>query len=70
MMSEKQGCPEERLGRQFRAILPRYGSTNVIADVGVPLQIVNPTTSFGCGPTDRNSYVFAWTNAVVGRIRV
>ena len=51
-------------------ILPRYGSTNVIADVGVPLQIVNPLTSFGCGPTASNSYVFAWTNAVVGRIRV
>ena len=44
-------------------ILPRYGSTNVIADVGVPLQIVNPLTSFGCGPTASNSYVFAWTNA-------
>ena len=29
---------------------------------------VNPLTSFGCGPTDRNSYVFAWTNAVVGRV--
>ena len=51
-------------------ILPRYGSTNVMADVGVPLQIVNPLTSFGCGPTASNSYVFAWTNAVVGRIRV
>ena len=25
-------------------------------------------TSFGCGPTDRNSYVFAWTNAVIGRV--
>ncbi len=49
-------------------ILPRFGSTNVIADVGVPLQIVNPLTSFGCGPTDRNSYVFAWTNAVIGRV--
>ena len=24
--------------------------------------------SFGCGPTDRNSYVFAWTNAVIGRV--
>ena len=49
-------------------ILPRYGSTDVIADVGVPLQIVNPITSFGCGPTDRNSYIFSWTNGVVGRV--
>ena len=48
-------------------IIPRYGSEEVIASVGVPLQIVNPITSFGCGPTDRNSYIFAWTNAVVGR---
>ena len=29
---------------------------------------VNPLTSFGCGPTDRNSYVFAWTKAVIGRV--
>ena len=49
-------------------VIPRYGSTNVIADVGVPLQIVNPITSFGCGPTDRNSCIFSWTNAVVGRV--
>ena len=49
-------------------IIPRYGSTDVIAGVGVPLQIVNPITSFGCGPTDRNSYIFSWTNAVVGRV--
>ena len=49
-------------------ILPRYGSTNVIADIGVPLQIVNPLTSFGCGTTERNSYVFAWTNAIIGRV--
>jgi len=49
-------------------ILPHYGSTDVIAEVGVPLQIVNPITSFGCGPTDRNSYIFSWTNAVVGRV--
>ena len=38
------------------------------ASLGVPLQIVNPLTSFGCGQTDRNSYVFAWTNAVMGRV--
>ena len=49
-------------------VIPRYGSTDVIADVGVPLQIVNPITSFGCGPTDRNSCIFSWTNAVVGRV--
>ena len=49
-------------------IIPRYGSTDVIADIGVPLQIVNPITSFGCGPTDRNSCIFSWTNAVVGRV--
>ena len=49
-------------------ILPHYGSTDMIAGVGVPLQIVNPVTSFGCGPTDRNSYIFSWTNAVVGRV--
>ena len=49
-------------------IIPYYGSSNVIASVGVPLEIVNPITSFGCGPTDTNSYVFAWTNAVVGRV--
>ena len=49
-------------------VIPRYGSTDVIADVGVPLQFVNPITSFGCGPTDRNSYIFSWTNAVVGRV--
>lgn len=49
-------------------VIPHYGSTNVIADVGVPLQIVNPITSFGCGPTDRNSCIFSWTNAVVGRV--
>ena len=49
-------------------VIPRYGSTEMIADVGVPLQIVNPITSFGCGPTDRNSCIFSWTNAVVGRV--
>ena len=49
-------------------VSPRYGSTDVIASVGVPLEIVNPTTSFGCGSTDRNSYIFSWTNAVVGRV--
>ena len=49
-------------------VIPRYGSTDVIADVGVPLQIVNPITSFGCGPTERNSCIFSWTNAVVGRV--
>ena len=49
-------------------VIPRYGSTDVIASVGVPLEIVNPTTSFGCGSTDRNSYIFSWTNAVVGRV--
>ena len=49
-------------------VLPRYGSTDVIADVGVPLQIVNPITSFGYGPTDHNTYIFSWTNAVVGRV--
>ena len=49
-------------------IIPNYGSTSVIASVGVPLEIVNPITSFGCGPTDTNSYIFAWTNAVVGRV--
>ena len=49
-------------------VIPRYGSTDVIADVGVPLQIVNPITSFGSGPTDRNSCIFSWTNAVVGRV--
>lgn len=48
-------------------IIPRYGSTNVIADVGVPLQVVPAMTAFGCGLSDRNSYIFAWTNAVVGR---
>ncbi len=48
-------------------ILMRHGTTNVVADIGVPLQIVNPITSFGCGASDRNSYIFAWTNAVVGR---
>ena len=48
-------------------VIPCYGSADVIADMGVPLQIVNPITSFGCGATDRNSYVFSWTNAVVGR---
>ncbi len=31
--------------------------------IELPLQIVNPLTSFGCGPTASNSYVFAWTNA-------
>ena len=49
-------------------VIPRYGSTDVIASVGVPLEIVNPTTSFGCGSTDRNSYILSWTNAVVGRV--
>ena len=49
-------------------IIPYYGSSNVIASVGVPLEIVNPITSFGCGPTDHNSYIFSWTNAVVGRV--
>lgn len=49
-------------------VIPRYGSTDVIASVGVPLEIVNPTTSFGCERTDRNSYIFSWTNAVVGRV--
>lgn len=49
-------------------IMPYYGSSNVIASVGVPLEIVNPITSFGCGPTDHNSYIFSWTNAVVGRV--
>ena len=49
-------------------VISRYGSTDVIADVGVPLQIVNPITSFGCGPTERNSCIFSWTNAVVGRV--
>ncbi len=49
-------------------VIPNYGSTNVIASVGVPLEIVSPITSFGCGPTDANSYVFAWTNAVIGRV--
>ena len=49
-------------------VIPRYGSTDVIASVGVPLEVVNPTTSFGCGSTDRNSYIFSWTNAVVGRV--
>ena len=49
-------------------IIPYYGSSNVIVSVGVPLGIVNPITSFGCGPTDHNSYIFSWTNAVVGRV--
>ena len=49
-------------------IIPYYGSSNVIASVGVPLEIVNPITSFGCGPTDHNSYIFSWTNAVVRRV--
>ena len=49
-------------------VIPRYGSTDVIASVGVPLEIVNPTTSFGSERTDRNSYIFSWTNAVVGRV--
>ena len=49
-------------------VIPCCGSTNVIAGIGVPLQILNPTTSFGCGYTDRNSYIFSWTNAVVGRV--
>ena len=48
-------------------ILTRHGATNVVADVGVSLQIVSPITSFCCGATDRHSYIFAWTNAVVGR---
>ena len=49
-------------------ILTHYGAASAIADVGVPLQIVNPITSFGCGPTDHNSYIFSWTNAAVGRV--
>ena len=49
-------------------IIPYYGSSNVIASVGVPLEIVSPIATFGCGPTDRNSYIFSWTNAVVGRV--
>ena len=49
-------------------IIPYYGSSNVIASAGVPLEIVNPITSFGCGPTDHNSYIFSWTNAVVWRV--
>ena len=49
-------------------ILPHYGAASAIADVGVSLQIVNPITSFGCGPSDHNSYIFSWTNAVVGRV--
>ena len=50
-------------------VIPRCGSADVIADVGVPLQVVPAMTTFGCGPTDRNSYIFAWTNAVVGRVQ-
>ena len=49
-------------------ILTHYGAANAIVDMGVPLQIVNPITSFGCGPTDHSSYIFSWTNAVVGRV--
>ncbi len=43
-------------------------SARAISTACVPLEIVNPTTSFGCGSTDRNSYIFSWTNAVVGRV--
>ena len=49
-------------------ILTHFGAVSAIADVGVPLQVVNPMTSFGCGSTDHNSYIFSWTNAVVGRV--
>ena len=48
-------------------IRPVYNNTNAIARTGIPLAIVPGLTEFSCGPTQSNSYRFAWTSAAANR---
>ena len=42
-----------------------FGDT--VASIGFPVEIVRGLTTFGCGHTPSNTYVFAWRDAAVGR---